>query len=95
MLIFSSSKGWLTTDTLMIIYFQEHSENLEQLFNSFRFKIMLTASRRFATNQSEYYKNEPDLKGSNWVSFSPNTTEILTCLFWLLKPFVNDGPDNS
>ena len=97
----AAQEGWLTTDTLMNnLFSRTHSENLNlraTIEPVSRFKIMLTASRRFATNQSEYYKNEPDLQGfPNWVSFSPTTTGNFNMSFLAIKTtFVNDGPDNS
>ena len=58
---------------------------------------MLTASRRYATNQSEYYRNQPDALGNpNWVSINPTTSGNFNMSFMTIKTsFVSDKPDNS
>ena len=97
----AAQRGWLTTDTEMNnLFSQTHSVNLNlraTIEPVSRFKIMLTASRRHATNQSEYYRNQPDLLGNpNWVSISPTTTGNFNMSFMTIKTaFVSDGADNS
>ena len=97
----AAQRGWLTTDTMMNnLFSQTHSVNLNlraTIEPVSRFKIMLTASRRHAVNQSEYYRNQPDLLGNpNWVSISPTTTGNFNMSFMTIKTsFVSDGTDNS
>ena len=97
----AAQRGWLTTDTEMNnLFSQTHSVNLNlraTIEPVSRFKIMLTASRRYATNQSEYYRNQPDLLGNpNWVSISPTTTGNFNMSFMTIKTsFVSDAADNS
>ncbi len=97
----ASQRGWLTTDTTMNnLFSRTHSINLNlraTIEPVSRFKIMLTASRRYATNQSEYFRNQPDLLGNpDWVSISPTTTGNFNMSFMTIKTsFVSDGIDNS
>ncbi len=97
----AAQRGWLTTDTMMNnLFSQTHSVNLNlraTIEPVSRFKIMLTASRRHAINQSEYYRNQPDLLGNpNWMSISPTTTGNFNMSFMTIKTsFVSDGSDNS
>ena len=58
---------------------------------------MLTASRRHATNQTEYFKNDPDDFGNpNWVSISPTTSGNFSMSFMTIKTsFISDGVNNN
>ena len=93
----AAQRGWLTTDTMMNnLFSRTHSVNLNlraTIEPVSRFKIMLTASRRYATNQSEYFRNQPDFLGNpNWVSISPTTTGNFNMSFMTIKTsFVSDS----
>ena len=97
----AAERGWLTTDTLMNNLFSRTNSinlNLRATVEPVsRFKIMLTASRRYATNQTEYFKNDPDDFGNpNWVSISPTTSGNFSMSFMTIKTsFVSDGVNNN
>jgi len=97
----AASRGWLTTDPTMSNLFSRTNTvnlNLRSTIEPLpRFKIMLTASRRYALNESEYFRNEPDENGNpNWQSISPTRTGNFNISFVAIKTsFINDGVDNS
>ena len=105
----AANNGWLTTDPNMSnLFSRTHTVNLN-LRSTIeplpRFKIMLTASRRYALNESEYFRNNADSDGDgiaddfgspNWESISPTKTGNFNISFLAIKTsFVNDGIDNS